>query len=522
MKKYLMAVDAGTGSVRAVLFDVEGNQVGCVQQEWTHAEDPRYPGSMDFDWKHNWQLASHCIKAVLQETGISPQHIAALSTTCMREGIVLYNEAGEEIWACANVDARSDDEVGQLIAMNPELEKELYLESGQTYALGALPRLLWVKNKQPDLYEKTHRVSMFNDWLIYKLTGVLATEPSNGSTTGIFNLQTRHWDPSIAKRCGLKDDIFPPVLECGTVIANVNKKGALETGLAEGTPVVVGGGDAQLGCVGVGVVDDIQAAIFGGSFWQYEYNTNEGKTDEKCRVRVNCHAVADMWQYEALAFKPGMVMRWYRDAFCQQEKALSKETGTDPYDLMNEQAAKIPAGCHGMMCVFSDVMNFISWRHASPAFINFDMDPDKFNRYTFYRAIMENTAMVTYGHMRLVQEATGKVPQSVVFAGGASKSDLWCQILADVLGKAVHVPVVKEATALGAAILAGHGVGIYPDVSQAGRDLVKWDKEYLPNMDNHAVYQQMYPVWRKVYENQLALSDQGVTKHMWIAPGQSS
>lgn len=360
---------------------------------------------------------------------------------------------------------------------------------------------------------------MFNDWLIYKLTGVMATEPSNGSTTGIFDLKTRAWDPSIAARCGLKSDIFPPVLECGSVVATVSTSGARETDLKVGTPVVVGGGDAQLGCIGVNVVDDNQAAIFGGSFWQYEYNTAAGNTDDKCRVRVNCHAVGDMWQYEALAFVPGMVMRWYRDAFCREEKRLAKETGRDPYDLLNEEAAKVPAGCHGMMCVFSDVMNYIAWRHAAPAFLNFDLDPDRFNRYTFYRAIMENTAMVTYGHMLLVEEATGKMPESVVFAGGASKSDLWCQILSDVLGKTVRVPVVKEATALGAAILAGHGVGIYPDISKAARDLVRWDKEYYPSADNHEVYRQMYPVWREVYNNQLNLSDKGLTRHMWIAPG---
>ena len=100
--QYLMAVDAGTGSVRAVLFNERGEQLGCVQREWTHAEDPRYPGSMDFDWKHNWALASECIRGVLAQTDVDPAAIAAVSTTCMREGIVLYDEAGEEIWACAN------------------------------------------------------------------------------------------------------------------------------------------------------------------------------------------------------------------------------------------------------------------------------------------------------------------------------------------------------------------------------------------------------------------------------------
>ena len=519
MNQYLMAIDAGTGSVRAVLFDTEGTQLGCVQREWTHLEDPRFPGSMDFDWVKNWELASTCVRGVLAETGIDPADIAAVSTTCMREGIVLYDAEGNEIWACANVDARSNDEVGELIRMDPDLEKEIYRVSGQTYALGALPRILWVKNKMPEIYEKTARVGMFNDWLIYRLTGVLAVEPSNGSTTGIFDLKSRAWDPAIMRKVGLRDDIFPPVAECGSVIGKVNARGAAQTGLKEGTVVVTGGGDCQLGTIGVGVVDPGQAAVFGGSFWQYEFNTDSGQTDDKCRVRVNCHAVPGMWQYEALAFKPGLAMRWYRDAFCREEIARAEKTGEDPYQLMNAEAEKIPAGCYGMQCTFSDVMNFIAWRHAAPTFTNFDFDPDKYNKYTFYRAIMENTALITRGHMDLVEEATGGRPKEIVFAGGASKGDVWCQILADVTGLKVKVPVVREATALGAAILAGYGAGIYGDISSASRRVVKWAKTFEPDPENHRVYDEMYATWRKVYAAQLALSDAGVTRYMWAAPG---
>ena len=519
MAKYLMAIDAGTGSIRAVLFDLEGNQIACSQQEWSHIEDPKYPGSMNFDWVNDWKLAKQCIAGAIKESGIESAEIAAISTTCMREGIVLYDREGKEIWACANVDARSNDEVVELIHKFPGLEKELYLESGQSYALDALPRLLWVKNKLPDVYERVAHIGMFNDWLIYKLTGILAVEPSNGSTSGLMDLKTRSWDPSILERCGLKTDIFPEVRESGTIAGKVTEKAAKETGLTEGTTVVVGGGDAQLGCIGVGVVNPNEAAIFGGSFWQYEYNTGEAKTDDQCRVRVNCHAVPNVWQYEALAFKPGLVMRWFRDGFCQLEKEEAQKTGRDPYDLMNEKAKDIPAGCYGMMCTFSDVMNFISWKHAAPTFTNFELDPEKFSRYTFYKAILENTALVTKGHMDLVRESTGNMPSEVVFASGASKSPLWSQILADVLGIPVKVPAVKEATALGAAILAGHGVGIYKDISETSKKLVHIVHVYQPNPENHKVYMEMYDTWRKVYKVQLDLANEGLTKHMWAAPG---
>jgi autoinducer 2 (AI-2) kinase len=514
-----MAIDAGTGSVRAVIFDIAGNQLACAQREWEHLEDPRWPGSMCFDWERNWNLTCDCVRRAIEQSGVSPSGIAAVSTTCMREGIVLYDSDGKEIWACANVDSRSSGEVTELIAMNPEMEREIYAVSGQTYALGALPRLLWVKNRQPEIYERIETLLMFNDWLIYRLTGEMVSEPSNASTTGIFNLQKRTWDPSVAEKCGLRADIFPRVAECGERAGTVSAAASAETGLAEGTAVVVGGGDAQLGCIGVGVVRAGQAAVFGGSFWQYEFNTRSGKTDEACRVRVNCHAAPGVWQYEALAFKPGIVMRWYRDAFCQMEKMQAEAEGKDPYYLMDIEAEKIPSGCHGMMCAFSDVMDFISWRHAAPTFTNFDLDPVKYNRYTFYRAIMENTAMVTKGHLDLVRETTGGRPEEIVFAGGASKSPVWCQILADMLGLPVKVPAVREATALGGAILAGYGLGIYSNIEDAANKLVQWDKTYIPDEQNQRTYDEMYKVWRKVYAVMLSQSDEGLTRYMWAAPG---
>lgn len=517
--KYLMAIDAGTGSVRAVLFDFDGSQIGCVQREWNHREDPRYAGSMDFDWVYNWKLTAECIRGVLEETKINPADVAAISTTSMREGIILYDAQGKEIWACANVDARSTEEVVELIGKDPNLERELYLKSGQSFALDALPRLLWVKNKMPELYEHAASIGMFNDWLIYHMTGVLAVEPSNGSTTGIFELQKREWEPEIAERCGIRTDIFHSTLECGTIAGTVTREAAAETGLSAGTPVVTGGGDAQLGCVGVAVVKPNQAAVFGGSFWQYEFNTANGKTDPKCRVRVNCHAIPGVWQYEALAFKPGLVMRWFRDGFCQLEKQMANETGKDPYYLMDQEAKKIPVGCYGMICTFSDVMNFIRWKHASPTFTNFELDPEKFSRYTFYRAILENTALVTKGHLELVKEATGNLPDEIVFAGGAAKSPLWCQIVSDALGLPLRVPVVKEATALGAAILAGYGVGVYGSITEAAEKLVRWDKVYQPDMGNHKIYNEMYSTWRKVYAAQLELCNHGLTRSMWSAPG---
>ena len=519
MEKYLMAIDAGTGSVRAVIFDLNGNQIASSQREWIHLEDPRYPNSMNFDWDKNWRLTRICIAESIQKASITDGEIAAVSTTCMREGIVLYDKDGLEIWACANVDARATNEVKSLIQKNHGLEKELYMKSGQSFALDALPRLLWVKNNLPDVYDKTAYMGMFNDWLIYKLCGNLAVEPSNGSTTGFINLETRKWGTSIAEKIGIKTDIFPLILEPGEIAGKVSKNASEETGLKEGTTIVVGGGDAQLGTIGVGVVQDGEAAIFGGSFWQYEYNTSSPKVDIEGRVRVNCHAVNDLYQYEALAFKPGLVMRWFRDAFCQLEKLEAEKTGEDVYDILNKYAKDIPAGSYGMQCTFSDIMNFMCWKHASPTFTNFELDPEKFNKYTFYRSILENTAYVTRGHVELVNGFTGKTPKYIIFASGASKSSLWSQILADVLNIEIKVPKVKEATALGAAIIAGYGVGIYKDIKKTAKELVEIEEIYKPNSENNEIYNEQYKKWKLLYCENLKIANSGLANHMWCAPG---
>jgi autoinducer 2 (AI-2) kinase len=519
MSKYLMAIDAGTGSVRAVIFDINGNQISVGQKEWTHLSDPRYPGSMNFDVEKNYDLFISCISTAIKKAGINGKDIAAVSSTSMREGIVLYDKNGNELWACANVDARAVEEASQLKEISHDLEKEIYEISGQTFALGALPRILWVKNNMPEVYEKVSAITMLNDWIIYRLTGVLSLEPSNGCTTGMFSLERRKWETTIAKKCGLKDDIYPVVNESGTVVGKVSKDVAFETGLSQECIVVSGGGDAQLGCVGVGVVKPGQTALFGGSFWQLEYNVDKPITDKEFRIRVNCHAVPGVWQYELLAFFPGLIMRWFRDAFCQLEKLVEAQTGIDAYYLMDKAASSVSPGSNGLMCTFSDVMNYISWKHAAPSFINFSTDADKFDKKVFYRAIMENAALVTLGHAKIVESVTGKYPEDIIFASGASKSDLWCSIVADVLGTQIRVPKIKEAAALGTAICAGVGAGIYQSVVETASKFCSIEKVYEPDLENHKIYSEVFDRWQEVYKTELENSDKGLTTHMWKAPG---
>jgi autoinducer 2 (AI-2) kinase len=516
-KKYLMALDAGTGSVRAVIFDSLGNQISIGQREWTHIEEDGVPNSMSFDCDTNWKLTQECISEALSTGQIDSKDILAVSSTSMREGIVLYDKDGKELFAVANVDARAEQEVKYLKENFPDIEEKFYQTSGQTFALGALPRILWLKNNKPELYEKVAKISMISDWILYKLCGTITSDPSNGGTSGIFSLEKRDWVSSMAKKVGIKEDIFAPVYEVGVVIGNVTNT---SSGLSNSTLVVQGGGDVQLGSAGLGVVELGDVAVLGGSFWQQVVNIPSMTTPPKdMGIRVNPHVIPMQSQAEGITFFSGLIMRWFRDAFCDMEKEQAKQKGCDVYEIMEEKASKVPVGSNGIIPIFSDSMKYGKWYHASPSFINLSIDPNICNRASMFRSLQENAAIVSDINLKKIEEFSGVKAKNIVFAGGASKGKLWCQILSDVTGCTVKIPKVTEATALGAAMAAGVGAKIYSSLQEAATQLVVWDKEYTPNMQNHEEYKKIKVKWQEVYNEQLKLVDNELTTSMWKAPG---
>jgi autoinducer 2 (AI-2) kinase len=212
-------------------------------------------------------------------------------------------------------------------------------------------------------------------------------------------------------------------------------------------------------------------------------------------------------------------MRWFRDAFCAEEKLIAERLGTDTYALLEEMASRVPAGSHGVMPIFSDAMHFSQWYHAAPSFINLSIDPEKCNKATLFRALEENAAIVSACNLAQISLFSGVQFDSLVFAGGGSKGALWSQILSDVTGLPVRVPEVKEATALGCAIAAGAGAGLYADMASAGEKLVSWSRVFTPDRAHRGLYDGMKDKWQKVYADQLGLVDSGLTTSMWQAPG---
>ncbi len=515
-EELLLAIDAGTGSCRAVLFSADGAQVGIGQREYSHPELSGVPGSQVFDTDANWRAICGCIREALAAAGASADAVKAVGATSMREGMVLYDARGREIWACPNVDSRAGEEASELVRSGTA--QEIYEHSGDWVSITASARFLWIARHEPDVFAAIAHVGMLGDWILTRLSGEFVTDPSLGSSSGMFELADRDWSDRVVEICGLRRSVFPPVVDSGTVVGTVTAQAAQETGLRAGTPVVAGGADTQLALLGIGVTQPGRFTVVGGSFWQHTVVLDEPLIDPEARLRTLCHVVPGRWMMEGIGFYCGIVMRWFRDAFCELECAQAERDGVDVYALLERKAADLPPGSDGVFGIFSNLMQASRWVHASPGFLGFDVG-NPADRTQCFRAIEESAAYVSRGHLRIVEEVAGIEIGDAVMTGGAAKGTLWPQILADTLALPIRIPAVKESTALGAAIYAGVGAGLYADAAVTAAEIVRFERTLEPDPAAVAAYDELYRRWRELYRRLLPLCEAGLVRPLWRAAG---
>ena len=418
---HLLAIDVGTGSCRAVLFTPEGRQAGIGQrgvQPSAGTGRSRLSGL-----RHEGELVPHRrVRAGGARLRLGQSRpVRAVSATSMREGMVLYDAGGEEIWACPNVDSRAGEEAAELVASGEA--EQIYDRAGDWVSITAPARFRWIARHDPDVFARIAHVGMLGDWVLEKLSGHFVTDPSLGSSSGMFDLARRDWSDTVLGICGLERGTLPPVAEAGTVIGAVTAVAAEETGLAQGTPVVVGGADTQLGLLGIGVTRPGRFTIVGGSFWQHTCCSTAPPSTPRRGSRTLCHATPGLWMMEGIGFYCGIVMRWFRDAFCELEQAEAAALGVDTYSIMEHKASAVPPGSHGVVGLFSNVMQASRWVHTTPGFLGFDVDnPQQAGRAECFRSIEESAAYVSLAHLRIIEDVTGRPVDEAILTGGAPRA----------------------------------------------------------------------------------------------------
>ncbi len=505
-KKYLLSLDAGIGGGRCVISDVDGNEVASSYQEWTYVYPPEAPGGVELNPRLFWDILCGQIKKAVAKAKISSHQIAGISSTSMREGNVLLDGEGKELFACPPMDNRGSAEAGEI---NEKFGEKIYRINGRFPMIHAPCRLWWFKRHKPKLYRRISTILMINDWIAYKLSGKCSSEPSNASSSGVLDVHKIQWSGEIMDMLDLPPNIWPEIYENGSQIGEVTEAASAKTGLKKGTPVIAGGGDAQCATVGTASVRAGRITAISGTTTPIQMVLTDSVVDEKMRTWTNCHVVSGQWVLESNAGLTGYAYRWYRDAIAILEHQIHKEVDIDPYQLMDKKAERVPPGSNGVMTFLgSGIMNARNWVSTPGSILGIrPMYPETTGRKQIIRAILECTCYAIRGNVEQLEEISKTKIKELRFCGGAAKSSLWTQIQADVLGKEVYVPSIKEATALGAIICAGVGVGIYSSIADAAESVVRWETVRKPKMNVHKTYNGQYKKWKAVFNQLIKLTE---------------
>ncbi len=497
MPQLVMAIDVGTSGTRTAVFAATtGSLVAQTHQEYaSYFPRPTWVEQDAIDW---WHTTCSTAQSTMKKLGNQAEDIIAVSITNQRETIVPVDEKGTSLHNALVWQDRRTTPQCQFIQDVLGAET-VYNETGLTIdPYFSAPKILWFKNEKPKIFQKAHKFLLVHDFILHRLTGEFATDHSNASRTMLFAVQKTKWSTLMCDRLGIPKEKLPVAHPSGMKIGEVSGTAAKATGLPKGLPVVVGGGDQQCGAVGVGVVKPgrVKATIGTGTFiLAFEDNP---RFDPQRRLLCSCHAVPNRWVIEASIFTSGIIYRWFRDQFGQEEKQLAKLLNSDPYELMNEQAKQSPPGSRGIVVL----PHFVGagapyWNpEARGVIVGLALGH---SRADIIRAIMEGSSFEVRRNLEIMG-SIGISLKELRLTGGATRSQIWNQIQADITQLTVQRSMIEEATALGAAILAATGGGLYRDVSQAAKAMVSSGERYKPSTKLKKRYDQLYAIHTDTYQ----------------------
>ena len=509
-RAYLAAIDAGTTGERVAIFSLEGQLIA-----WKHLEHPCYypkPAWVEQDAEDWWKKVCEASKMALKEAetkGVSPDEIMGISVTNQRETIVpVDKEVNPLRRAIIWQDRRT---IPQCEWIKDKLGEEMvYQTSGLTvdpYFSG--PKIRWIKENQPDIYRKAFKFLLVHDYLVAKLAGVFVTGWDNASRTMLFDIRKLRWSDRLLEGIDLDGDKMPKAFPPGKRIGEVTGKAAEMTGFAKGIPVVCGGGDQQCGALGVGVTAPGQMKATTGTGTFLLAFLEEPSFDPKKRVLCSCHCISGKWVQEASIFSTGIIYRWLRDEFYRDEKLAAESSGADPFERLNRDASEIPAGSRGVLVIphFAGAGSPYWNPYARGIISGLAIGH---GRKEIARAVLEGIALEIRKNIEVMQELGIPVKEMRV-TGGATRSSCFNQIQSDVYGLVVLKGEVEESTALGCAILAGMGVGIFKSVREASEKMIHITGRYDPRIENKHTYDKLFQIHKKTYE---ALEKAGISKDL--------
>lgn len=492
---YVIGVDCGTSGTKTVLFDESGNVIASKTIEYPMYQPKNGYAEQDpADWSN---AMINTIRAVMTQSGVSKDDVKGVGISGQMHGLVMLDKDGNVlrksiIWC----DQRTANEVEE---MNQKLGEKKLIEITANPALTGwtAAKILWVKNNEPEIYEKCAHILLPKDYLRFILTGEFATEVSDASGMQLLDVPNRCWSDEVLSALDIDKKLLGKVYESCEVTGEVTAKMAELTGLKAGTIVVGGAGDNAAAAVGTGVVEDGKAFTTIGTSGVVFAHTSNISIDPKGRVHTCCAAVPNSWHVMGVTQGAGLSLKWFRDNFCNAEKETAALMGVDEYYLMDKEAETVPVGANRLL-----YLPYLMGERTP------HLDPDA--RGTFFglsamhtkkdmlRAVLEGVSYSLRDCVEVFREMNINV-SDMMACGGGGTSPLWRSMLADLYNCPVKTVASKEGPALGVALLATVGAGIYSSVPEACKAVIKTDKTQEPNAQSVPEYEKYYQLYREIY-----------------------
>jgi xylulokinase len=483
---YFVGVDVSTTATKALLVDASGKVVASAATEYPF-ETPR-PQWSEQEAGLWWDGAVGSIRAALASSGVDPAQIAGVGLTGQMHGLVLMDAAGTPLRpAILWNDQRTAAECDEIRA---RLGRRRLIEITGNDALTGFtaPKALWVRRNEPDLYARARHILLPKDYVRYKLTGDYAMDMADGAGTILMDLKGRRWSDEVLAALDIPPEWMPPLYEGPQITGRIHAAAAQATGLKAGTPVIAGGGDQAAQAVGVGAVVEGVAALTLGTSGVVFASTDGPFIEPEGRLHAFCHSVPGKWHLMGVMLSAAGSLRWYRDVF----------TPGMGYDDLLAPAAHILAGSEGLL--FLPYLTGERTPHPDPlargAFVGVTV---RHSRAHFTRAVLEGVAFGLRDSFELIRASGAAAIRQVRISGGGARSGLWRQILADVFNAELATVNTTEGAAFGAALLAGVGAGVWPDVETACAAVIRITGQVKPDPAGVDAYQPYYQRYRELY-----------------------